>query len=349
MIFAGYARASETKLACDGSVIEIGKLRPAGAPAPTDSPSSRIPVPIEIGLQITELGDIDELTSSFQFEGYANFRLCDPRAAFDAVAAGRPMLRFVGTNIEDPVWNVKLHVANGLGATEVTQRLIEIDADGSIRLSGYFNSKVANAYDLQLFPFDRQELTIYIESFTYNNESVVLVSTDEHVSLSDEIYATEWQIGKIRAHVEDAVNPRERTPFSRAVITVDIVREWGFYLFKLWLPLSLIVGLSWSVFWMPNETLASRIRLASTAFLTVVAYQFAVAGSLPKVAYLTLMDRLMIGSFILIALTALQSMSREAFREGEPERALRWDQWCRWLFPLAYVGGIAAMWLVCAA
>jgi hypothetical protein len=299
-------------------------------------------------LKITDLSDIDEVTSSFRFEGAADFRFCDPRSAFDAAAAGRETLHFLGMHVDDPIWNVELHIANGVGAVEVTRRLIEIDADGSIRLTGYFNSKVASSFDLRFFPFDRQELTIFIESFTYDNQIVELVSTDEHVSLSKEIYPTEWQLDGIRAHVEDAVNPRNRIPFSRAVVSIDITREWGFYLFKLWIPLSLIVALSWSVFWMPTESLANRIRFASTAFLTIVAYQFAVAGNLPKVAYLTLMDQLMIGSFVLIALSALASMMYVQIREVDPDRAVRFDARCRWLFPLAYVGGITSMWLVYA-
>jgi len=129
---------------------------------------------------------------------------------------------------------------------------------------------------------------------------------------------------------------------------VDISREWGFYIFKLWIPLSLIVALSWSVFWMPSESLANRIRFASTAFLTIVAYQFAIAGSLPRVAYLTLMDQLMIGSFILIALSALASMIYVTARERDPEAALLLDRRCRWIFPLAYGSGLVLMWLVYA-
>ena len=53
-------------------------------------------------------------------------------------------------------------------------------------------------------------------------------------------------------------------------------------------PLVLIVSISWSVFWMIGECLSCRMGIALTGILTVVAYQFATAKSLPNVAYFTL-------------------------------------------------------------
>jgi len=198
LLFSSDAFADEPGLACDGSVIEIEKLRAPGAPALRNPPEEGRPVPVQIRLQITELNEIDERASSFRFEGLADFSLCDPRSAFDPAVAGQETLRFSGIDREDPVWNVNLHIANGMGAVEVTRRLIEIDADGSIRLTGYFNSRVASAFDLRSFPFDRQGLTIFVESFDYNNQIVELVSTDAQVSLSEDIYATEWHHARER-------------------------------------------------------------------------------------------------------------------------------------------------------
>jgi hypothetical protein len=348
LLIAFDAEASEPLLACDGSEIPVGEKGAPFAPIPRDAPLDRAPVPVQVGMQITELNQIDERTSSFRFEGFGDFQFCDPRSAFDPVAAGRKTRRIVGIHENYPIWNVKLHVANGLGAVEVTQRLVEIQFDGSVQITGYFNSRVASAFDLRLFPFDRQALVIYVESFNYNNRLVELVSRDDLVSISDDVYLTEWHFEGIRTHVETATNPRERTPFSRVVISIDVAREWGYYLFKLWIPLSLIVALSWSVFWMPAETLANRIRLASTAFLTIVAYQFSISGSLPKVAYLTLMDQLMIGSFILIALSALESMICVTTRDKHPKFALGLDRRARRIMPMAYLGGLGAMWLIYA-
>ena len=78
------------------------------------------------------------------------------------------------------------------------------------------------------------------------------------------------------------------------------------------------------------------MRVSSTAFLTLVAYQFAMAGSLPRISYLTLMDRLMLASFVLIAVTALQSVRVTLRRESDPEAAARIDRNSKRTFPLIY-------------
>jgi hypothetical protein len=165
------------------------------------------------------------------------------------------------------------------------------------------------------------------------------------VSYAPGLFLAEWRITGIDARVEQTVSVRDRIPFSRVVVALHIEREWGFYVYKLWIPLFLIVALSWSIFWMGDESFVNRIRISATAFLTVVAYQFAISGNLPKVAYLTLMDRLMIASFVLIAMSALQSLPVVALRDTNPRRAARLDQVSRWLFPLSYlcvIVGIAA-------
>ena len=337
------ANTSSAEQACDDSPLLPGMYRAADAPIPTGPPSTTEPMAIEINLQITELDHIDELNSQFRFEGYGDFRWCDPRMAFDAEAEGRNVRRYFGLSGKVPYWDVNLTIANSLGAIEVTRRLVEVFPDGRIRISGYFNSQVAALFDLRRFPFDDQNFEIQIESFTYNSETVELITNDTRVSYAPSLYVPEWRITGIDSRIEKTLNVRDRVPFSRAVIELHVARVWGFYVYKLWIPLFLIVALSWSVFWMQGESLANRIRMAATAFLTVVAYQFAIAGSLPKVAYLTIMDRLMIASFVLIALTALESMVVVKLERVRPEHVARLDRMSRWLFPMGYAAIIVTI------
>ena len=79
----GEARAVEEMLLCDGSRVDRGSLEPPAAEGPVDAPAGRLPIPVDLALQLTELNAIDELTSSFRFEGFMEFRICDPRSAFD--------------------------------------------------------------------------------------------------------------------------------------------------------------------------------------------------------------------------------------------------------------------------
>ncbi len=162
----------------------------------------------------------------------------------------------------------------------------------------------------------------------------------------EDLYLPEWRVESVSLRSEEAGQVRDRVPFSRIVFSANIKRETGYYLFKLSLPLLLIVMLLWSVFWMRKESLGGRMRISSTAFLTIVAYQFAVSGSLPKVAYLTMMDKLMVVSFVLIALTAFENMVAVLMIDKDPEGARKLDEVSRWVFPLAYLASIATVALI---
>jgi hypothetical protein len=79
--------------------------------------------------------------------------------------------------------------------------------------------------------------------------------------------------------------------------------------------------------------------------LTIVAYQFVFAGDLPRVGYLTILDKVMVASFGLLAVTVLQSLLISPYQTTDPSRALRLDKLSRVLFPLVYAAVLTAIWL----
>jgi hypothetical protein len=314
-----------------------------------DPPPGSGATQIDVGFHLTSLSDIDVIGSRFRFEGYAEFAWCDPRQAFDASTEGRTERVLFGETAHDSngdLWIPDIELANSIGEVATTARRTEISADGTVRLSGFFNSVVATRFDLRRFPFDQQSFAIAMESFTFNRDVVSLRPMENMVGYEENLYLPEWRVKGLTASTEDAGQVRDRVPFSQMIINVNVEREAGYYLVKLSVPLTLIVMLSWSVFWMGKESLGGRMRISSTAFLTIVAYQFAISGSLPKVAYLTLMDKVMIAAFILIALSALENMVAVTMSERNPEGARKLDRRSRWMFPITYVTMIATVALV---
>jgi len=150
----------------------------------------------------------------------------------------------------------------------------------------------------------------------------------------------EWEIESATGSVSEVSVMRSRETFSRYTLDIQIARKPGFYLWKVFLPLVIIVAMSWSIFWMPEERFAQRSRITSTGVLTIVAYQFAFGGDLPRIGYLTLLDKAMILSFGLLAVTMLESLMISTWQERDKGRALRTDRASRLIFPAAYVAGL---------
>lgn len=65
------------------------------------------------------------------------------------------------------------------------------------------------------------------------------------------------------------------------------------------------------------------------------------AGTAYRIAYLTLLDKMMILSFVLLAITVMQSLVVARYQDDDMPRALRIDRASRWIFPMAYLGLLA--------
>ena len=112
--------------------------------------------------------------------------------------------------------------------------------------------------------------------------------------------------------------------------------------------INLLAGMfSWTVFITPASDISDRINSTLTLFLAEVAFLFVIADKLPQVSYLTVMDRIILGSFVLLFFTAVESVAAYMFvAEGTffssaagPNfaAAKKVDMYAAALFPLAFI------------
>ena len=114
-------------------------------------------------------------------------------------------------------------------------------------------------------------------------------------------------------------------------------------------PLSLLVVLTWSVFWMDEESLSDRINISFIGVLAVVAYQFIVQEAMPAISYFTLMDAFLVSTLAIIGLSvAINLVVDKLNRANLRELGDTVDYACRWIFPVAFVSvnGLFAIFLL---
>jgi hypothetical protein len=72
--------------------------------------------------------------------------------------------------------------------------------------------------------------------------------------------------------------------------------------------------------------------------LTLIAFQFALTDVLPKLSYFTTMDKLILGSSVLVFLAMAESvLALNLVSKGKEETAVKLDAACQWLFPLVFI------------
>jgi len=94
---------------------------------------------------------------------------------------------------------------------------------------------------------------------------------------------------------------------SCLVTTIRLQRQSWHYAWEILLPLLALVSVVWSIFRVEIESLADRLNIAFIGVLTIVAYRFVLAENTPRMNYLTLLDSVLIGSFVMMAATVPQS------------------------------------------
>ena len=93
----------------------------------------------------------------------------------------------------------------------------------------------------------------------------------------------------------DAVNS---LPSSGVELVFEIERDFQYYLFKVIFPIILILLVSWSVFWIHPKELESKLTITIVCLLSLIAYNFVIDEDLPKLSYLTILDYVVLLSYV---------------------------------------------------
>ena len=117
-------------------------------------------------------------------------------------------------------------------------------------------------------------------------------------------------------------------------MTLTMRRDSQYYFINVILPLVLIIGMSWIVFWIPSAQLGPRVSVSVTAMLTLTAYRFAIGSGLPRISYLTKLDWFILCSSLLIFLSLVEVVVTSwLFDREKAALARRINHTMRWLAP----------------
>ena len=184
--------------------------------------------------------------------------------------------------------------------------------DGSTWLETSINglAKIRTKFDFSKFPFDTQVLNI-----TYKN-NIPLVSGDktklflmipsEEVfkNLNDSIaynFLQEWKVVNTQVYTESTWD--QNNIFSDTLtLSLEVKRSKLYYIFKIILPVLLILSVAWYVLWIPTDDIESRLTTSIVALLSLIAYNFVFQDVIPKLDILTSLDKFILLSYIFCAI-----------------------------------------------
>lgn len=295
-----------------GQTLEAGAERPRNSPGLHDmmrsiahvllllpmmvgSPASgkegtEIALPVTVGLYINDIHAVDLSTHSYGVDFYLWFRWKAPDR--------NPAETFEFMNPFDP----EAMVRTVLFDTPKSQ------PDGSlyqiVRCQGLFTTK----FPVNRYPFDRQRIVVSIEDSTQGSSQQRYVPDVEPIKVNQEITLPGYQIGSPKLVVRDKhytttfgdLSEPDIASYCRAEFIVPISRPPFPGIFKIFVPILLIIISAGFALLLDPEHVEARIGLSITALLTLVAMQFTMLSGLPEVAYLTLIDEVFLVSFLYV-------------------------------------------------
>lgn len=294
------------------------------------------PMVVHCGFDLWDINGINEEEETLEFVGTLTLEWVDPRQAFDPGEAGTAEKLYHGDfqfNEVSPGWYPQVYLANQSGGLEIGAILQRIHADGRCRLDMAITAVAEVDLNMRLYPFDHQKLDLHFALFGFSSDEVTLEATS--ASIGDRPIS-QWTMNGMRSSVR--TTDASTGPVSEMVVTLDLSRDAIFILRLVWLPLGLIVALSWTVFWMDRSSLGDRLNVSFVGVLTAVAYQLVIGDLLPHVSYFTLMHAFLnVSFFIMCAGAVLNLIAASHERTGRTDHGDLIDMRCRWIFPVAYL------------
>lgn len=243
---------------------------------------------------------------------------------------------FVSRALED-IWHPDIQIAQGANLRLLRKRVADVFPDGTVRYRQRYAGPLGQTFRYSDFPLDRQVVQIHVLSPLAGQLAFV---EDPRTGVASELSVPNlvvgaWTFGTGVTEIQEMRLPSFTLEFP-------VERHLATFVWNILLPLTLVVFMSWTVFWISPSLAASQIAVATTSILTLIAYRFFLRQSVPSLPYLTRLDQFTLGASVLVFLALVEVITTTSLAErGKLPLAQRLDRGARWFFPLLFMGIVA--------
>lgn len=265
---------------------------------------------VQIGIYLNHIDKIDVKAQSFYAEFYLN-------------------MKWKGSH---PANNFELMNANEF-ETFFLQEWTDRDTSWlACKIRGTFRCKM----DVSNFPLDNQKLIIQIGDFVWVKDSLEYVINNFVTGKSKDIYSAEWYISNYETKVIESYEMGDK--YSVLQFIVNAERKTTSFLIKILIPILIVMGVSMLNLFIDKKELEACIGLGVTSLLSIIALYFSISDSLPDVNYATTVDKMMMGSYLVIFITMIEIVvAHNLIRKDNLLLLKRIEDLSKWLIPYGYL------------
>jgi len=296
-------------------------------PGPKDKPTL-----VDIGLYVINIDSIDVSKQSFNANIFLAMEWNDPRLAERTTRKRRYQL--------DEVWFPSYIFTNMQRSFKSLPEVVEVSPEGNVRYRQRYFATFSNQMTLHKFPFDSHWIKFQLITPGSELEQVQFSTKlfEDVTSIRKDLSIPDWKILDFKVHVKPYNVLEGLRPVPAFTFEFKAKRLWEYYTNKVIFPLTLIVMMSWLVFWIDPKNFGPQIGLSSAAMLTLIAYRFTLESLIPPVSYLTPLDTFLLGSTFLVFLALAEVVTVSALAmHNRLNLARKIDGFSRYAFPVFFV------------
>ena len=215
---------------------------------------------------------------------------------FDNLIKEERQMRFSEFYIQ-PLWDFKLKENP---KDEFDTFIVNDGAQLSYKSKSVY--KIKNAFNLKNFPFDKQSLRIFLRQDQNTiDEDRFLVSSwtmRKAEKFKDQNSIQGWNITDVQMNYKVYDHTLKDGFYDGFELVFNIERKSRYYVYKIILPIILILIVCWSAVWIKPYEIESRLTITIVCLLSLIAYNFVIDADLPKLEYLTVMDYIILTSYV---------------------------------------------------
>jgi hypothetical protein len=307
----------------------------SGAATSTGEAILEQPIEVRVGVKLDQIANVDQKAENFDVVASLQMDWQDDELAFspDECQCRYKLFtggQFVNYAAENGLWWPEFTVFNQQGNRWTQNQLVILRPDGEATYFERFSTTLqAPDFDFRLFPFDTQEFFIRIDSL-FPEEYVVYGELEGFSAVGEQLGEEEWVVTSFETSIS---SQQFGSRFSFGFVAQ---RHRTFYVYRILIPLALIMAVAWVTFFLADYT--KRIEVTAANLLAFIAFNFTVSDDLPHLGYLTLMDVIMISIFIQSVLVIVFNVYLKRLEmSGRKVLAERVDRYTLWAFPAVFV------------
>jgi hypothetical protein len=310
-----------------------------GDTSPNSQDVLRLPIEVQAGFLLQEIVKIDPSNEIMTAVGTIKLDWTDPALAFSPDECDCRQKEYNENTfskfLSDAGGNWPNYtIFNQQGNRWTQNRLLTIQPDGHATYLERISTDFQLNFEFQQYPFDRQNFYIYLDML-HPESQYKMVPGANLSGIDPEHGEDEFILTDFDTSVKSVISS-QNFPTSRFIFHFGAPRHLEYYLFRIFIPILLIILISYITFFLKDFT--RRIEVATGNVLLFIAFSWSLAEEYPRMGYLTFLDAIMAITFVINTLVVFYNVYLKWLEtHGQLEKAERIDKVADWAYPISYM------------